>query len=379
MNMAAKPRVVLLRGHHANVWDLRPWERLQADFDVSVLVTGSNLHQVSGLEVEVVPVRTPRDALPAGRAAGAVAYALGERYLRLEPLLVGADIVHAAELSTWFAAQAARLRSRLGFKLALTVWETIPWRDTYRWPRERGYRRAVLGSADRFLPATDRARGTLRLEGVSPELIELCPPGIDLEPFASARGSSAPGRPELLSAGRLVWEKGHQDVLRALAALRGGLAGLVAPDMGLTIVGSGPEEGKLRAYASELGLDDAVTFKPTVPYAEMPALYAGATALVLASLPTRTWEEQFGMVLIEALAAGTPVIAAASGAIPEVLGGDGRLFEPGDWLGLARVLAEGPLASGRAFAGTPDLARLERYSVDAAAQRYRDVYAGLLA
>ena len=111
----------------------------------------------------------------------------------------------------------------------------------------------------------------------------------------------------------------------------------------------------------------------------MPALYAGATALVLASLPTRSWEEQFGMVLVEAMAAGTPVIAAATGAIPEVLGGEGRLVEPGDWLGLARLLAAGPLASGRGFAPPPDRGRLERYSVDAAAGRYRDVYAGLLA
>jgi glycosyltransferase involved in cell wall biosynthesis len=375
MRSAARPRVVLLRGHHANVWDLRPWERLSDDFDVSVLVTGSNLHQVSGLEIDVVSVRTPRDSLPAGRVAGAMAYAIGERYLRVEPVLRGADIVHAAELSTWFAAQAARLKSRLGFRLVLTVWETIPWRDTYRWPRERAYRRAVLAGGDRFLPATDRARRTLELEGVRPESIELCPPGIDLERFARAEAHAPGDRLELLSAGRLVWEKGHQDVLRALAALRGGMAGPPRRDARLTIVGSGPEEGKLRAYAGELGVADAVTFRATVPYAEMPALYAGAGALVLASLPTRTWEEQFGMVLIEALAAGTPVVAAASGAIPEVLDGAGRLFEPGDWLGLAKVLAELPPAGAQAF----DRRRLERYSIEAAAARYREVYAGLLA
>ena len=373
--MAARPRVVLLRGHHANVWDLRPWQLLSDDFDVSVLVTGSNLHQVSGLEIDIVSVRTPRDFLPAGRAAGAIAYAIGERYLRLEPLLRGADIVHAAELSTWFAAQAARLESRLGFRLALTVWETIPSRDTYRWRRERAYRRAVLAGADRFLPATERARRTLELEGVGTEAIELCPPGIDLEPFARAEAQAPDDRLELLSAGRLVWEKGHQDVLRALAALHGGMAGTTGRDARLTIVGSGPEEGKLRAYARELGVAGAVTFKATVPYAQMPALYARASALVLASLPTRTWEEQFGMVLIEALAAGTPVVAAASGAIPEVLDGAGRLFEPGDWLGLAKALAELPPAGGQAA----DRPGLERYSIDAAAARYREVYARLLA
>jgi hypothetical protein len=163
---ARRPRVVLLRGHHANVWDLRPWERLRDEYDVAVLVTGSNVHQVDGLGLEIVRVSTPRDALPGARVAGAAAYAVGERYRDLESHLAGADIVHAAEIGTWFAAQAAGLRARMGFALALTVWETIAWRSTYRWPRERGYRRRVLAAGDHFLPATERARDGLLLEGV---------------------------------------------------------------------------------------------------------------------------------------------------------------------------------------------------------------------
>jgi glycosyltransferase involved in cell wall biosynthesis len=109
----------------------------------------------------------------------------------------------------------------------------------------------------------------------------------------------------------------------------------------------------------------------------MPALYASASALVLASLPTRGWEEQFGMVLVEALAAGTPVIACSTGAIPEVLGDDGTLVAAGDWLGIAQAL-------GDAVAGTPaartdvDRERLERFSSAAAAERLRVVYAELL-
>ena len=152
------PRVVLLRGHNANVWDARPWESLADAYDVELLVTGSNLHEVASSGVRIVTVRTPRDALPGGRAAGAAAYALGERYLGLEPKLAGATIVHAAEIGTWFSAQAAKLKPRLGFRLVVTVWETLPWRDAYRWPRERGYRRAVLPAADLFLAAAPAAR-----------------------------------------------------------------------------------------------------------------------------------------------------------------------------------------------------------------------------
>jgi glycosyltransferase involved in cell wall biosynthesis len=372
------PRVVLLRGHHANVWDLRPWELLREEFEIRVLVTGSNLHQTEGLELDVVPIRTPRDFLPRGRVAGAAAYVLGERYLGLDRALAGADIVHAAELGSWYSAQAAAAKPQQGFKLAVTVWETIPWRDAYRWPRERGYRRSVLPAADFFLPATERALHALRLEGVAEDRCRVCPPGIDLGRFARGdAGVRPPARKRVLSAGRLVWEKGHQDVIRALAAIREGLLGPARDDVELLIVGSGPEEAKLRRYAAELGLEGAVELRPTVPYDEMPSLYASASALVLASLPTRGWEEQFGMVLVEGMASGTPVLASASGAIPEVLDGRGALFAPGDWRELARLLLEGPLADRPG--GPDDDGPPERFSTAAAAERLRSVYGLLLA
>jgi glycosyltransferase involved in cell wall biosynthesis len=107
----------------------------------------------------------------------------------------------------------------------------------------------------------------------------------------------------------------------------------------------------------------------------MPSVFAGASCVVLASLPTRTWEEQFGLVLAEALAAGAPVIASSSGAIPEVLDGSGApLFTPGDWLGLARLLDAGPLAGppGERVAYPAEV--VQRYSTQAAAERLASAY-----
>ncbi len=375
-----RPRVVLLRGHNANVWDARPWESLADAYDVELLVTGSNLHEVGSSGVRIVEVRTPRDAMPGGRAAGAAAYALGERYLGLEAKLAGATIVHAAEIGTWFSAQAAKLKARLGFRLAVTVWETLPWRDAYRWPRERAYRRAVLPAADLFLAATHRAREGLLLEGVPAERIEVAEPGADLGRFSAAETAAPPPAEHVvLSAGRLVWEKGHQDVLRAIAALRGGLVGEPREDVRGLVVGSGPEEGKLERYAGELGLGGAVEFRATVPYDRMPSLYAGASALALASLPTRGWEEQFGMVLAEAMASGLPIVACSTGAIPEVLGGQGTLVPAGDWMGIARALAAGPLAGAPAARASYDAERIRHYSAEAAAARLRSAYERLLA
>jgi glycosyltransferase involved in cell wall biosynthesis len=261
----------------------------------------------------------------------------------------------------------------------VTVWETIPSRDTYRWPRERGYRRAVVGAADLYLAATERAREGLLLEDVPAERIVVCPPGIDLERFGGAVAQPpGDGRHRLMSVGRLVWEKGHQDVLRAFAAIRRGMVGRVRDDVTLLVVGSGPERARLVRYARDLGVADGVEFRETVPYDDMPALYASASALVLASLPTRVWEEQFGMVLVEAMAAGTPVVACHTGAIPEVLAGDATLVGPGDWFGLARALQDGPLAGRPGARSGIDRTRLQRYSTSAAAERYRDAYAAVM-
>jgi glycosyltransferase involved in cell wall biosynthesis len=128
----------------------------------------------------------------------------------------------------------------------------------------------------------------------------------------------------------------------------------------------------LRAYAQELGLGGQVELRGFVPYEEMPALYARSSCLVLASLPTVHWEEQFGMVLAEAMAAGLPIVAAASGAIPEVTAGRARLFEPGDWVGLAGLLAQA-LEGGGARAQPAG-----EYSTTAAAEGIASAYRELL-
>lgn len=369
-------RVVLLRGLSVAPWDLRPYEQLGPNYRVSVLVAGGNLYRTDGLELERRGARTLSDVLPGGPVGRLATRALGERFLELSRSLRGADIVHAAELGNWYSAQAARLKARLGFKLVITAWETLPLLDAYRNVRTRPFARDVIAASDRFLAATERAREALLLEGVPEECIVVCPPGIDLGRFAAAREARPPsdGSHLILSAGRLVWEKGHQDLLRAMALLRGE----GRRDLRAVIVGDGPEGGHLRALASDLGLGDAVELRASVPYDEMPSLYAQASCLVLASLPVRFWEEQFGMVLAEAMAGHVPIVASTSGAIPEVVGERGGYFAPGDWVGLARVLANGPLAGAPGARREPEPGRLERFSNDAAAKRLSAVYDDLL-
>ena len=324
-------RILLARGYQATPWELRPWELLPPDrFEVAYLRLARNWFDDSSVRLRRFPVKAFSSYLPRGRIGSAVTGATGDRYVDADEAFAWADVVHAAELSYWFSADAARRKQ--GYKLALTVWETIPFLDSYRNRYARTYRRETLAATDLFLPATERAREALLLEGADRERTEVLSPGVDVDRFATApRPDRPPEEHVVVSPGRLVWEKGHQDVMRALAALRRGLVPSGSPGVRLLVVGAGPEEARLRAYAGELGIADAVEYR-SVPYEEMPAVFASASCMVLASLATASggyvlgdiprffWEEQFGLVLAEAMAARLPIVASKSGAIPEVVG-----------------------------------------------------------
>jgi glycosyltransferase involved in cell wall biosynthesis len=374
----ARPRVVIVRGHQTNSWHLRPWRHLTDRYDIVALKTRRTWFDTELLGFPTVETRALRDLLPPGRAGDLVARVPGDRYLGVADRLRGASIVHSQDLGFWYSMQAAKHRRELGYKLALTCWETIPFLGAYRNVRTRPYRELVLRETDLFLAATERARDCLLLEGAPEERIRVVPPGVDRELFAGAESAAPPTEHLIVSPGRLVWEKGHQDVLRALAALRKGLVESAAQARVL-VIGAGPEEARLRRYASELGVADAVEIRPEVPYEEMPAIYARASCMVLGSLPLWFWEEQFGMVLAEAICAGVPILASSSGAIPEVLAGQAELFPSGDWVGLARLLAAGPLSRPPGTRASYDPALVELYSSEAAAERLATAYDELLA
>jgi glycosyltransferase involved in cell wall biosynthesis len=386
-----KPRVVVVRGHQATPWELRPWTHLTDRFEVAYLRTPSNGYDVDDVGLEPVPVKTFRDRFPKGRIGDFLGSALGDHYLDIDDQLRGADIVHAEEFGFWFAADVARRKERLGYKLVQTVWETIPMMRAYRNREARKNRDAVLAATDLFLPATERARECLMLEGVPDEKQIVCYPGIDIKRFSGATPPTAPSEHVILSPGRLVWEKGHQDVMRALAAIRRGMVDATdaARRARILIVGSGPEEARLREHAAELDLADAVDIR-SVGYDEMPGVFASASAMVLASLPSAGcmvhpfdiphcfWEEQFGMVLAEAMAARLAIVASRNGAIPEVCGDSADYFEPGSWMELANLLAQGPLAAEPGARVEHPAERVERYSTAAAAERLASAYGVLL-
>jgi glycosyltransferase involved in cell wall biosynthesis len=217
--------------------------------------------------------------------------------------------------------------------------------------------------AARVLAVSDwTKRDLLEHYGVPEEKVVVTPNGVD--PIFSPSGARADGAPYALFVGTLQPRK---DPLAALEALA-----LVPGDLRLVLVG--PDKGSgaaARRLASKLGLDGRVDFAGHVEKRELAKLYRGAACLVF---PSRY--EGFGLPAVEAMASGTPVVAAASGSIPEVAGEAAVLVEPGDPVALAggieRALADRERLVRAGFE------RAKRYTWAETARQTLDVYRELL-
>ncbi len=150
---------------------------------------------------------------------------------------------------------------------------------------------------------------------------------------------------EVLFVGRLVERKGVSILLEAAALLRDEI------DLHVTIVGGGPLSEALREQSARLGLGDRVEFTGVVDEAELERRFSGADLFVLPAVTDAKGDvEGLGVVLIEALLHGVPVVASRSGGIPDIVrdGETGLLVPPGDAPALAAALVR--------LAGDPEFA-----------------------
>ena len=132
--------------------------------------------------------------------------------------------------------------------------------------------------------------------------------------------------------GRLVPEKGVDLLIDAVADLPGVWR--------LRILGDGTEKAALQAQARALGVTAYIDFQGWLPSLRMPAFYRQLDALVLPSRARPNWVEQFGRVLIEAMASGVPVVGSDCGEIPHVIDDAGLVFPEDDASALRRCLTQ---------------------------------------
>lgn len=197
--------------------------------------------------------------------------------------------------------------------------------------------------------------------GVSKAAIRVIEPVVDLQSFArqppapSLRQRYALGEgPVLLTVCRLVARKGVDLVIEALARLATG-----HPGLRLLVVGHGPEQAALQALASRLGVAERVVFAGPVADAELAAHYHLASVFVMPSrfIGAEASVEGLGLVYLEAMAAGLPVVAGRSGGVPDIVhdGENGLLVDPGSVAELVAalhgLLSDPVRAAGLADAG----------------------------
>ncbi|GAC1643839.1 MAG: glycosyltransferase family 4 protein [Chloroflexota bacterium] len=236
------------------------------------------------------------------------------------------DILHVDEepynLATFRAVRAAR---RLAIPSLFFSWQNL--RRSYPPPfsfMERSVYRAVSGG----LAGSEEAIAVLRAKGYAGPLFHIPQFGVDPDVFSPSRAHNDDFT--VAFPNRLVPAKAPLLALRAFARL--------PEDSRLAIVGDGPMRLEVEQEARRLNITSRVDQRARIPSADMPGFLQSADVVLLPSLTTGRWKEQFGRVLIEAMACGVPVIASDSGEIPRVVGDAGIIVPEGDDVALADAL-----------------------------------------
>ncbi|HEX6548928.1 MAG TPA: glycosyltransferase [Candidatus Dormibacteraeota bacterium] len=299
------------------------------------------------------------------------------------------DVIHSHYWLSGAAASSLRARWRIPWAhtahtLALVKNRHLAPGDLPE-PRLRELVEADLArSADLLVVSTEAEGADLcQAYGIDPARIAVVAPGVDHARFRNVpRGTSAAqvgleGVRPVLFVGRLERLKGAEVALRAFAQ---GAAG--HPHARLLILGDDShtegesERERLRGIAADLDIRDRVSFRGSVPHAELPLYYSAAEALLMPS-----YSESFGLVGLEAQACGCPVIAAGVAGLASVVrdGETGFLIDghdPADYAARLRQLLDDPELRTRM--GECALRHTERFSWTGTGARLLGAYERLL-
>ena len=199
------------------------------------------------------------------------------------------------------------------------------------------YEQSAYGRVAAVYPCSRQAASVLRGKGFGGE-IRVLGLGYDDTVFHPGAQSVTADEVVLALVGRLVPEKGLADAVGTLARIQA-----VRPAR-LVVCGSGPDGGRVHELARSLGVADRLDLRPWQTVSELASLFRTAHVVLVPSVATETWVEQFGRVIVEAQASGAVVAGYATGAIPEVAGAAGIIVPAGDIeqlaAGVARVVAD---------------------------------------
>ena len=177
---------------------------------------------------------------------------------------------------------------------------------------------------------------SLEQQGIPREGVHVQPMGVDLQNRFVPDPSMTRSESEILFVGRLVEKKGLRYLLEALPAIV-----QAHPAAHLTIAGYGPEQPNLEAQADALGISDCVNFLGAVPQNHLPALYRRAAVFVAPFVEARGGDQEgLGLVTVEAIGCGCPVIVSDLPAVGDVIAEPRMKTPPADSVALAARTSE---------------------------------------
>lgn len=301
-------KVSIVRGAFLNPFEMQSFEPLIGKIDIKVISSKSPIN--SDIKLTVINLFSPTD-LPnfpykypiLNRLFVDAHYLFG-----LEKEIAGSDIVHVAETYYHYTHQAIEAKKKgLVKKIVSTVWEVIPHNNEGITGRSK-FKADSYKYIDKFICITKKAQDALIKEGVAPSKTIVITAGIDLQRFhPSSRIKNLGSNINILCVARLTEEKGIGELVTAFRKIRKNNKSVT-----LTIVGNGPLK---ELISGQEGIVHKV-----IPYRQIHKAYQQADIFCLPSKTTKYWQEQFGMVLLEAMASGLPVVTTDTGAIKEVCG-----------------------------------------------------------
>lgn len=333
-----KPKVAIVRGPGLSKWEMQIYEPLAKSFNLMGLGSKKPTNDCAGILFPVEKLFCPGQYLTQIPYLTKLIFnSIGDtQWLTgFNKSISGFDIIHSVELRNAYSLQAVRAK-KLGLikKVTLTVYENIPFISDEISARKK-IKGEVIGGVDYFFAANKAAKEALLLEGAVESKITIIPQSVDTNIFYPTqlkdRNKADLNRKKygfkkedfiVLGIGRMVWEKGWWDLLRSLKKLKIKKIDSIK----VLLAGGGPEENNLKQFAKENNINDSVKLLGSVSYKDMPETYKTADVFVLPSIPIKIWNEQFGGVLIEAMATGLPIIGTLNGGIKETVGDAGGIF-----------------------------------------------------
>jgi glycosyltransferase involved in cell wall biosynthesis len=299
------------------------------------------------------------------------------RIYNLKGLTRDLDVIHSADIEFAYTYQAAKT----GIPTVVTEWENIPFNfEEQPYSRIKKYNREHIAH---FIAITEKAKEALIAEGVGSNRITVIPAGIDCETFKHAsrniglleKFGLSKDTTKILFVGRFVPEKGIFDLLNAFSMLL-----TKEQKLELLIVGSGTTEMtiEINRLISTLKIRRQVKFLGSIKYADMPQIHNLADIFCLPSTETKTWAEQFGYSLVEAMACGKPAVSTWTGSIPEIVKNreTGILVKPNNPIELKSALEELSLNSSvrKKFGANGREWVLQRFEADKVAGQIAEIY-----